>query len=267
MIDRFELHTHTVYCDGRDTPEQMILSAIEKGYGAIGLSGHSYTEFDKDVCMSSAGERIYMRTLRELAEKYKKNIKVLVGIEQDIFTLRSPVGYDYFIGSVHYIEHDGEYIPIDLSPAVFERLMKLCGGANGLAREYFGLVGKLCERMTPNIIGHFDLITKYNDGERYFDEQDHEYLGYAFEALEWLKGIPLEVNTGAIARKAKSTPYPSITILKRLRELGGSVIFSSDCHNRAALGCAYDDALEYIHAAGFERFLTLDELGLCKGEQ
>lgn len=262
MIDRFELHTHTVYCDGKDTPEQMILRAIEKGYAAIGISGHSYTEFDKEVCMSPATERIYRRTLRELVEKYKKRINVLVGIEQDIFTVTPPLGYDYVIGSVHYIEHDGEYIPIDLSPAEFERLMKLYGGANGLAREYFGLVGKLCERMTPNIIGHFDLITKYNDGARYFDERDPEYLKYAFEALERLKGIPLEVNTGAIARKAKNSPYPSLSILKRWRELGGSVIFSSDCHSRDALGCAYEHALEYIHAAGFERFLTLDEFGL-----
>ena len=35
------LHTHTTYCDGINTPEQIILTAIDKGFGAIGFSGHS----------------------------------------------------------------------------------------------------------------------------------------------------------------------------------------------------------------------------------
>ena len=26
-----DLHTHTVFCDGKNTPEEMVLSAIEKG--------------------------------------------------------------------------------------------------------------------------------------------------------------------------------------------------------------------------------------------
>ncbi len=38
MIANF--HTHTVFCDGRNTPEEVVLSAIEKGFSAIGFSGH-----------------------------------------------------------------------------------------------------------------------------------------------------------------------------------------------------------------------------------
>ena len=37
------LHTHTTYCDGRDTPVEMIESAIAQGFDSIGFSGHSYT--------------------------------------------------------------------------------------------------------------------------------------------------------------------------------------------------------------------------------
>ena len=39
---RSDLHMHTIYCDGVDTPEDMILTALEKGLTAIGFSGHSY---------------------------------------------------------------------------------------------------------------------------------------------------------------------------------------------------------------------------------
>ena len=34
------LHTHSTYCDGADTPEEMIETALEKGFTSIGFSGH-----------------------------------------------------------------------------------------------------------------------------------------------------------------------------------------------------------------------------------
>ncbi len=33
-------HTHTTYCDGKNTPEEIVLCAIEKGFTSIGFSGH-----------------------------------------------------------------------------------------------------------------------------------------------------------------------------------------------------------------------------------
>ena len=38
-----DLHVHTNYCDGKNTPEEMVLAAIEKGMECIGFSVHSYT--------------------------------------------------------------------------------------------------------------------------------------------------------------------------------------------------------------------------------
>ena len=39
MISNF--HTHTTFCDGTGTPEQMVVSAIEKGFDVLGFSSHS----------------------------------------------------------------------------------------------------------------------------------------------------------------------------------------------------------------------------------
>ena len=44
-------HTHTTFCDGKNTAEEVVLSAIEKGFSAIGFSGHGYTPFDLRYCM------------------------------------------------------------------------------------------------------------------------------------------------------------------------------------------------------------------------
>ena len=39
-------HTHTTFCDGRDTPEQIVQEAIRLGCPAIGFSGHSVAPYD-----------------------------------------------------------------------------------------------------------------------------------------------------------------------------------------------------------------------------
>ena len=61
------LHTHTTYCDGKDTPEQVVLKAIEKGFNSIGFSGHApnnYSGFS------------YKRTIPEYIEEIKRRGKV-----------------------------------------------------------------------------------------------------------------------------------------------------------------------------------------------
>lgn len=36
-----DLHMHSAFSDGRNTAEEMVLSAIEKGLTVVGLSDHS----------------------------------------------------------------------------------------------------------------------------------------------------------------------------------------------------------------------------------
>ena len=108
-------HTHSTFCDGKDTPEEMVLEAIRLGCSEIGFSGHSYTDFDETYCMSIEGTKQYKKCIRELAEKYRDRIRILLGVEQDYFSNAPTDGYDYVIGSVHYIKKDGAYLTVDES--------------------------------------------------------------------------------------------------------------------------------------------------------
>ena len=65
------LHAHTFYCDGKNNAEDYILTAIEKGFISVGLSGHSFTKFDTEYCMSEKGTLEYLKELKNLKEKYK----------------------------------------------------------------------------------------------------------------------------------------------------------------------------------------------------
>ena len=103
------------------------------------------------------------------------------------------------------------------------------------------------------MIGHFDLITKFNEAERFFDPQDPRYRQAALTALEALApgGKLLEINTGAMARGYRQTPYPAAFLLRAWRELGGRILISSDCHHRDYLTYGFPQAVELAKSCGF----------------
>ena len=81
MIANF--HTHTNFCDGKNTVEEVVAAAVEKGFAAIGFSGHGYTAFDERYCMKDTTG--YLTEVRRIKEKYKERIQVYSGIEEDVY--------------------------------------------------------------------------------------------------------------------------------------------------------------------------------------
>ena len=95
----------------KNTPEEIILAAIDKGFYAIGFSGHGYTEFDLRYCLKDTNG--YMLEIERLKKKYAKNIQIFLGIEEDAFSPVERNNFDYIIGSSHYFFIRDQYLPID----------------------------------------------------------------------------------------------------------------------------------------------------------
>ena len=64
------LHTHSTFCDGKDTPEQMVISAYQQGFNSIGFSGHSYMYYAPKNSMSETGSLEYIEEIKRLKQKY-----------------------------------------------------------------------------------------------------------------------------------------------------------------------------------------------------
>lgn len=254
MIPLSNLHTHTVFCDGNDTPEEIVLSAIEKKMETLGFSGHAYLFDGEDWCMSPGNEEKYYNEIRRLQKVYGDRLHILLGLEQDIDSPAPNRPYDYIIGSVHCLEADGEHFAIDLSPESFEERVKkhYFGDFIRICRAYYERVAQLADVTSCDVIGHFDLITKYNDGGRLFDEQDPRYLTPALEALDYLleKDVVFEINTGAISRGYRRTPYPSPLLLRRIAEKQGRVTLSSDAHSKENLLYGFSEAKHIVRSSG-----------------
>ena len=229
-----DFHVHTTYCDGKDSPEDMVLAAIRLGMKKLGFSGHSYTPFDEEPCMSPEGTRLYLDEIHRLKAKYSAQIEILCGTECDYYSDIDPKDYDYVIGSVHYIGCVGIYRHVDHTPEMLQAAIddSFGGDPYAMAEHYYSLVADVVRKTGANIIGHFDLITKLNTGNRFFDETHPRYIAAANSALDTLlkTGVPFEINTGALSRGYRDFPYPSLRILKHIASHGGSVILSSDSH-------------------------------------
>ena len=243
-MSKSDFHMHTVFCDGKNTPEEMVRAAMEKGMTAVGISGHSYTWFDESYCMAKEKLPAYRAEIARLKEAYGDRIRVLCGIEQDFYSEEPAVGYDYVIGSVHYFRLGDEYVPVDEGNENHRRAAgKYFGGdLYALAEEYYRTVGLLPEKTGCDIVGHFDVLTKYYDSDPELDVTHPRYRAAWHRAADRLieAGVPFEMNTGAVSRGVKKDPYPSEEILSYLGQRGASVIFSSDAHAAANIMFAFD---------------------------
>lgn len=248
MIRR-DYHNHTTFCDGKNTAEEMVMAAIALGMDEIGLSSHAHQPFDPDYCMSEEGSAEYRVEVARLKKKYEGKIKIFCGVEKDIFSKEDTSGLDYVIGSTHYFHFGNEYPAVDAGADVLADAIERFFGGDALAmcEAYFENVSKIGEVLHPTIVGHFDLVTKYNKDGRFFDESDPRYVAAWQKAADRLLETCalFEVNTGGMFRAGTARPYPSPEIISYIKERGGEFILSSDSHSTKSLCWKFDGYEKY----------------------
>ncbi|MDO4491576.1 MAG: PHP domain-containing protein [Lachnospiraceae bacterium] len=294
LILRGNFHTHTCLCDGVNTPAEVADKAFELGFEILGFSGH----MDPDIHMELPE---YLRAVKQQQDRYEGRMEILCGIELDHFYVEEVFGadwegsyvplciksaegktsvdntdlteellapLDYVIGSSHFIRTgDGTLIPVDYE---MEKLSEGCeryfdGDYYKMAAAYYEQEAQVYTDTHCTFVGHFDLITRFNDGEHFLDEEDHRYRDAALTSMEHLvrQGVPFEINCGAVNRGRKKEFYPNQFLLKNLKEFGGEIIINSDAHHMDLLSGAFSEALAAAEAAGFTHvnILTKKETG------
>ena len=266
ILTKSNLHTHTTFADGKHTAEEVVLSAIDAGMDVLGFSEHSFHSHPTVFGMKSPErQEEYRKEIERLKVVYADRIKILCGIEQDSQSGVPTDVYDYVIGSVHYISLNGELCSVDHTAEItLNAIQKHCGGDPMLyAKAYFEAVARVEEDTQCDIVGHFDLLTKFDERAAIFDTGDPRYIKAGLEALDALleKDVIFEVNTGAMSRGYRTTPYPAPIFLRRIAEKRGNVVLSSDAHNKNHLTYGFDVALQIIKASGIGSVLTMTKDG------
>jgi histidinol-phosphatase (PHP family) len=244
-------HTHTRFCDGANTAEEMVVAALELGCPELGFSGHSYLPFDPDWTMSPAQTEAYRKEVLRLRDVYRDRISVRLGLELD--TCSAPVNpsdYDYLIGAVHCIFKDGHYISVDYGAKELKKAIQdfYDGDIYAFAEDYYREEALVYEKTACTIVAHFDLVTKFMEAGLPLDCAHPRYRAAADAALDALLKAPVlfEINTGAMSRGYRTTPYPDEFTLSRIAEKGGRVILSSDSHAADTLLFGFEDAMQLV---------------------
>ena len=264
-----DLHTHTNYCDGVNTPKEMLLSAIEKGLKTYGFSSHSYLSFDSSWNMNENEQKKYIAEILSLRDKYKDQIDVLLGTEYDLLSEIDLTPFDYVIGSCHGFFKDGNYISVDHSQKVFEEVLERFygGDAYAFASDYFEKMTTASDKKEITFFGHFDLINKFNRDFRFFDENNIRYKNPMLCALEKLAKTekPFELNTSHTFRQnEKEASVSARCWLSALYEMGGKIIINSDAHSTDRIGYNFENAKAFAKDCGFKTVLALTGNGFCE---
>ena len=256
-------HTHSNFSDGKNTLEQMVLSAIENGMKELGFSDHAPMSFDCKWDAKKEQISEYKNQVLALKEKYKDQIKIYLGIEQDYFSIK-PEKYEYILGSVHYIYKDGKYLELDYSAERTKENIDLYYGGDALAycEDYYKLVGDVVEKTGCQIIGHFDLITKFNEKMPLIDVNHPRYKKAWKDAADKLlkANAIFEINTGAISRGYRTSPYPSDEMIDYIAKSGKKFAICSDSHSVDSIACNLENERKKLENKGYKYIKSLEEI-------
>lgn len=270
-------HTHTKYCDGKDIPEQYIISAIEKGLSALGFSGHAPVPFESWWNMTDENFKIYLDEIKNLKQKYSSEIEIYSGAEVDFIkgvqSLNNfkKIKLDYIIGSIHFLYPENAEQPWDfiISPSAFKEGLEKYFNNNiySLIDYYFEQMNLMAEEK-PDIIAHFDQVNKFNRGDVYFSENHSRYLKKAYESLELIaeKNIIIEINTRGKLKGLTENFYPSDKLLKYCKEKKIPIILSADAHKPSEVDSNLKEAFQTAKQIGFEELCIFAGKSFIKTE-
>jgi len=267
-------HTHTNFCDGSEEPEKYIEEAIKKGLYSLGFSGHAPLPFENTWSIKENYLQNYCNTIKDLREKYSKQIKIFLSLEIDYIPditvnfceLISSCDLDYTIGSVHLVKNinkkdlwfiDGpEKGYIAGLQNVFDNNIKLA------VQTYYNQICEMVKTQKPDIIGHFDKI-KMNNKKRFFDEEEKWYNDIVTKVLKYISKTQsiIEVNTRGIYKHKTDSLFPSVSILKQCYKLNIPLTINSDAHNPDELKNYFKETSLILKDIGYKKILYLTDRG------
>jgi histidinol-phosphatase (PHP family) len=270
-----DYHTHTFYSNhGHGHPCDIVALAVDRGLSALGFSEHfplpdSFTEPSGNANMLWDQIDQYIKEVREAQMVWGHHIRILLGYEIDYLPAADDamrinlMAYpaDYHIGSVHFVDRfrsSQENWLIDYTEEIFEEGLEENGGARKVYTRYYQLIRDFARTYNHQIVGHLDLIKKFNCDNRFFDTSSEHYLSQVEVTLDTLKatGKIVEINTAGLFKGIREL-YPSDQILQMILHRRIPICLSSDCHYPEHVAREFSSTWQRLIAMGFEQLSGL----------
>jgi histidinol-phosphatase (PHP family) len=271
-MKRFNLHTHSYFCDGSSAPEEYADEAIRLGFDTLGFSSHAPVPFNNTFALKEERRPEYQKVIRELQKEYADRLEIYMGLEidfipgltRDIDFYRKDMGLDFVIGGIHLVKSDAQedglwfidgpnYEKYDLGlKEIFH------GDIRKGVKAYYKTVCDMITSQKPDVVAHVDKIKMHNRG-RFFQEDEPWYVAMVDETIEVIanSGGIVEINSRGIYKKRCPDLFPSLAILKKLHQLKVPVTFSTDAHIPSELNLGMDLIISTALEAGYREACCL----------
>ncbi len=296
-MQNFNLHTHSIYSDGKSQPREIVEEAVRQSLTTLGFSEHSPLPFDNNFSVKEADMPRYVAEISQLKTEFKAEIDIYCGLEADYLTgvsepfaeSKEKYHLDYLIGGVHLViepalrQAQGPEKTKVVEPAetptqtinpdeiwfidgpkweVYdEGLQKFFDGdIRRAVRRFFEQSNEMIENEPFDIIAHFDKIKMHNR-DRYFHEDEPWYRKLALETLDLIreKGLIMEINTRGIYKKRYNGFYPSPWLMEEACKMGVPAIISADAHHFSEITLEFAAAEEALKKAGYRNVVNFKD--------
>lgn len=266
-----DYHVHTEYSDDSIYPmEEVVTDAIKMGLDEICFTDHvdygvkcdwdsgKTIEYRNGEPLANVCYPQYMEEIKEMQVLYGDRIALKTGLEfgmqvhtiPEFEQLFSKYKFDFIILSVHQIDNK-EFWTQDFQTGKTQQEYH--------ERYYREMLELVRRYKNYSVIGHMDLITRYDEAGLYpFEKIKPLVTDILKTAISDGKGI--ELNT-SFHRYGLSDTTPSTEILKLYHHLGGKIItIGSDSHKPEQLGAYIREGKKLLRSIGFQHFCTYDRM-------
>lgn len=239
---RYNLHSHTQFCDGRGTMDQFARAAADAGLLHYGFTPHSPVPFDTPCNMKADDVPAYLAEVERIRKKYD-TVQFYAGMEIDYLGPEwgpahpyfAGLDLDYSIGSVHFLPAKSDpsrFIDVDGRPERFVQYMHeyFDDDIEYVVEEFYRRSSAMVRAGGFDILGHLDKIGANASYYLPGIERRRRYL----DALNALvddviaSGVCVEINTKSLAQTGRI--FPRESVVARLYRAHVPLLVNSDTH-------------------------------------
>jgi histidinol-phosphatase (PHP family) len=259
MID---LHNHTLFGDGTDSPADMAREAAHKGITVFGFSEHFPRPEGYDYPIENFNHRAlagrwfdYASEVQRLKAGGSKNLQILFGTEIDYIPDReewiraevSAFAFDYVIGSVHMIDTWGfDYLHDDWEGK----------DVDALYTRYYEILVRLVRSRIADFMGHLDLIKVFMHDYPAGRDHTDEAVGVLEEMAR--VGTFIEVNTGGLRKPCKELA-PAPNLIREAARLKIPFVLGSDAHRKQDIGFFFPEVIAMLKGLGVREIARFEK--------
>lgn len=257
----YDYHIHTNFShDSTTSIEDVVQTSITLPLKEICITDHvdyNVLLHGKEVDYQFSTEQ-YFSTISKIQDKFPQ-IKIKKGVEMGLqqhvlSTCHQYVDnydFDFVIASIH---------TIDKYELIHRHLYKQYDQKTAYKIYYETLYTLLKQFKNYSVVGHLDIIKRYDQNTKTLTDETFRDILDEILKLIIADGKGIEVNTSSFRYRLLDTT-PSLHILKRYKELGGTILTTgSDAHTTKHIADNFAYIYEMLKEIGFSYICTFNHM-------